>query len=188
MSDFESKLAKVAAEQLERCETVVAATKCVPRGGIRRRMVGGGFGAIGVAVAGAVRPPDSHAIAGERLPKLLAVALTERRLFVFSLSQMTGRASTVHTVVPLTQVGGVDAAVGRTIGIKQLDLTVSFIDGSSLSLEVPRAHISAGRRFADALAIAARASSRPAPPPGGRGAADPSPSPPSLLTNWEPSP
>ena len=178
MGDYPAKLTKTAADHLESGESFVAGAKCVPAGGIKRRAMGGGFGAIGAAVASASRPAG-HSIAGADLPSSFAIGLTQRRLFVFSVSTMSGRTSKVHTIVPIEQISAVTGEGSRTVGISQLNVTILFVDGSQLQLEVPRVELAKGRALVDALATATAGNDPPsvrtraddgggpyAPPPG----------------------
>ena len=153
MADYADRLTKQAGAALGD-EAFSVAIKCVAEGNLRRKGLGGGlFGVIGATVA-ASGTKDGHTIGDEQLPKELALGLTATRLFVFPLSKMTGKAGPVRLVVPVEQIVGVEAAPGKTFGIKQVDLAISFADGSQLRVEVPRVNYAAGEQFAAGLKAA----------------------------------
>ena len=150
MADYAERLTKQAGPALGD-EVFSVAIKCVAEGNLRRKGLGGGlFGAVGAAVA-ASGTKDGHAIGDEQLPKELALGLTATRLFVFPLSKLTGKAGPVRLVVPVDQIVGVEAAEGKTFGVKQVDIAISFADGSELRVEVPRVNYAAGEQFAAGL-------------------------------------
>jgi hypothetical protein len=132
-------------------EVFVAAVKCVAKGHIRRSAFGGGFGAIGAAVTGSLKAPDGHAVDGQKLPKVLYLGLTPTRLFLIGQASLTGKPADVKAVVALSDISGVNAGKGRTVGIKQVDIEIAFVDGGTLAVEVPRIYFAAGERFAEAL-------------------------------------
>ncbi len=154
MADYTEKLTAAACNQLEPGETFEAGTFCVPKGGIRRQALFTSFGALGAAVGTTKSAPQSHAVGGAKLPKQLVLGVTDRRLFIFTVTAMAGRPNKVHTIVPLTQVTAVGSGKGRSVGIKHLDLEITFVDGSGLYVEVPRVKVSDGQRFAAALEAA----------------------------------
>jgi hypothetical protein len=86
---------------------------------------------------------------------------------------MSGRPTSVHASVELAAVSKFDCGKGRTIGMKQLNMTIESADGRALEVEVPRAYLSTGQKFADALAaavpgaVAAAVAEPPVPPPPG---------------------
>ena len=65
---------------------------------------------------------------------------------------MSGRTSKVHTVVPLEQVSTVTGESSRTVGISQLNVTIVFVDGSQLQLEIPRVELTKDHALVDTLA------------------------------------
>jgi hypothetical protein len=154
VADYNDKLTAAAGDQLEPGEAFVAGTFCLPKGGIRRQALFTSFGALGAAAGTAKSAPNSHTVAGQKLPKQLVLGLTDRRLFVFTVTAMAGRPNKIHSVVPLAQITGIDAGKGRSIGIKQLNMEIAFTDGTGLAVEVPRVKIADGQRFAEALAVA----------------------------------
>ena len=145
MGDYTAKLTKTAADHLEDGESFVAGAKCVPAGGIKRRAIGGGFGAIGAAVASTSRTRSATPSREQALPSSLALGLTDRRLFVFSVSTRVGSGQQGAHRRPARAGSRRDGETGRTIGIKQLNVTIVFVDGSRLQLEVPRVELTKGR-------------------------------------------
>lgn len=154
MAEYAERLTKAAGDQLAG-ETFVAAVKCVAEGHIRKKSLGAGlFGVVG-ALAASSGEKDGHVIAGEQLSKELALGVTATRLFVLPVSKMSGKAAaTASAIIPLGEIAGVEARPGKTFGIKQLDLTISFVDGGRLCVEIPRVNFAAGERFAQALKAA----------------------------------
>lgn len=132
-------------------ETFVAGVRCMAEGHIRKRSIGAGmFGAVGM-LAASNKPKDGHAIAGEELPKELALGLTQTRLFVFKVSPLSNKVAELRMVVPITHITGVSSKQGKTFGMKQVDLSIEFVDGNALAVEVPRISFSEGQQFAAAL-------------------------------------
>jgi hypothetical protein len=163
------KLATLVGDDLRPNERFAAATKCVPKGMIAKQAAFGAFGALGALAT----PGSNQEVAGAQLPKALVLGLTDQRLFVFKVSQMSGRATSVHASVELTAVAKFDSGKGHTIGLKQLNMTIVAQDGRAISVEVPRVYFSTGQKFADALAaavpdaVSAAAAEPPVPPPPG---------------------
>jgi hypothetical protein len=164
-----NKLARLVADDLRPGETFTAATKCVPKGMIAKQAAFGAFGALGALAA----PGSKQEVAGAPLPKALVLGLTDQRLFVFKVSQLSGRPVGVHASVELAAVSKFDSGKGHTIGLKQLNMTIQASDGRAISVEVPRVYFSTGLKFADALAsavpdaVSAAIAEPPVPPPPG---------------------
>jgi hypothetical protein len=165
-----NKLAKLVGDDLRPGEAFTVAVKCVPKGMIAKRAA---FGAIGGALGALATPGSKQEVAGAELPKMLVLGLTDQRLFVFKVSEFSGRATGVHASVELANVAKFDSGKGHTIGMKQLNMTIEAKDGRAIAVEVPRISFSAGQRFAVALAsavpeaVAAAVAEPPVPPPAG---------------------
>jgi hypothetical protein len=150
------KLAKQADRFREPGESVVAAARCLPLGSAKRRAAGGLlFGVLGVLAAGSTAQ-SGPAVFGQALPTNLAVAVTNRRLLVFRLSEVTGKVAELTHSVPFAQVVDVRFEIGRSVGMKAVYLTISFADGSTASLEVVRPNTKDGESVARALSATVR--------------------------------
>jgi len=151
MAQLTDQLAKVAADRLEPGEVIMAGARCVPVGATSRRALTFGLaGALGGTVHTKLGAPADHALHGESLPHDLALGLTERRILVFAVSTLTGRATKVIRSVPLAHVVGVDNEESRSLGRKMPRLRLRFTDGSTLALEAP-GQVPAARGFSQAL-------------------------------------
>jgi hypothetical protein len=150
MGTYAARLTKAVGDHLGD-EALLAAIKCFAEGHTSRKMKGSLFGAIG-AVAAMSGSQDGHAIAGEALPKEIALGLTPTRLFVFGLSTMTGKATTPpKAVVAREEIVSIESESARTFGVKQLKLTISFLDGSTLTVESAKGFLDEAQHLVDAL-------------------------------------
>jgi hypothetical protein len=150
MGSSRDKLTKQGQKFLEAGEVIEAAAKCLPRGASKRRAAGGLFGVIGVLAAGKTGR-SGPAILGRPLPKSLALAVTNRRLLVFRLSEATDKVAELTHSVPLAQVAEIQSEVGKSVGMKAVFISISFPDGSTASLEAVRPNTKDGEEVARAL-------------------------------------
>jgi hypothetical protein len=131
MSDLGERLNRVAGDMLEPGEVISRGTRCAPMGAMKRRALSGGLGgAMGLLVNAASGAPPDHALYGESLPHDLALGLTDRRLFVFAVSVMTGRATRVVQTIPLGNVVNVDSEEARSLGRKVVRFKLRLVDRS----------------------------------------------------------
>jgi hypothetical protein len=136
---------------MEPGEDIIAGAPCLPRGAIKTRAAGSVFGVAGNAIA-AHGTRIGHDLAGESLPSIIALGVTQIRLLVFAMNGFTGRPNRVLYAIPLSEISGVRASQGRSVGMKILQLDIVFNDQACLELDVPREHMKSGQRVAEALA------------------------------------
>ena len=154
MSSYRSKLTKQAGRFLAPGEIIVAGAKCLHKGGSKRRALGGVFGVVGALTAGGTGPSDM--VGGRPLPHNMALALTDRRLLVFSLSEATDRATELTHSIPRADLTRVNSRLGKSFGMKAVYLDFAFADGSSAALEIVRPNTNDGEDLAYALGVAVR--------------------------------
>jgi len=104
----------------------------------------------GSAIAGTGKS-GRHAVEGTSLPSIIAIGVSNDRLFVYGMGRITGHPNKVLHVIPLEQVMGVRSEQGRAVGFKILKFDIVFGDGSSLQLDVPTEHMKSGREVVEAL-------------------------------------
>jgi hypothetical protein len=162
MAEYSRYFLKPAASRLALGEYFLAGTPCVPQGGISKRV-------LGVAAHGVSGEPGSSAVPtaagpvyeGQGLPSAMALGITQERIMVFGMNVASGRPNKVIYDIPIGAVAGVDSRMGRSVGMKKLEVEIALSNGAVLSIDVPREHVSKGEGFVDAL-LAARGSARPA--------------------------
>jgi hypothetical protein len=149
VASYRNKLTKQAGRFLEAGETIVAGAKCLHRGGSRRRALGGVFGVVGALAAGGMG--QGAMVGGRPLPRNMAVALTDRRLLVFNLSEATDRATDLTHSIPRADLMMVNSEIGKSFGMKAVYIDFSFADRSTAALEIVRPNTGDGEDLAKAL-------------------------------------
>ena len=131
-------------------EEVRAACTTNPKGTMKRSVAGGVGGVAGALLAG--RADGGGANGGglaERFPTgQHYLVLTDRRLLACSVAALSGKPKELAADWPLDQVAGIGTDKGRLA----LPMTITFGDGSSVSLEAARG--TGGETLAEALAAA----------------------------------
>jgi len=112
------------------------------------------LGALGVLAAGETRASSDHAVCGQPLPTNLAVGVTDRRLLIFKLTEVTDKAKKLIRSIPFTHIVGVSVDVGWSFGMTVVHIEIGFTDGSTVSLEAARPNTNDGQQFAHTLAAA----------------------------------
>jgi hypothetical protein len=157
MTDYHTKyVLKPAASVLELGEEVLAGTPCLPRGAITTRAAGAFLGAGGVALAGQ-SARSGTVYQGQKLPSVMALGLTNKRVLIFKMNGFTGRPNKVLFTIPVEQIAGVRSAQGKAVGMKMLKFDIVFADESALALDVAREHMKHGQEFVELLADATAA-------------------------------
>jgi hypothetical protein len=154
---YRDKLAKKA--DLGDGEQMLAGTTATPAGGLRRNAAtmgaGAAMGVAGAAATAAVQQAadakTSDSEAGFPTASKMAIGLTDRRILVWSLGVMTGGPNKLIGAVPVSSVRDVAYGSGKTMGIRNGVLELTFTDGEVVSLEVPRIHLAEGEVLAEAL-------------------------------------
>ncbi len=153
MADLSQQVVKAAGESFESGESLVAATKCERDGGVKRRALGAGLGgALGMVTALKTGIDPAHSLAGQALPHSIVLGLTNRRIAVFSCSTMTGKPTSIIRSIPLADVADVDTDSARVLGRKLAKLSLTFADGTVLSLEAAASEAPRAEAFCEALA------------------------------------
>ena len=141
MVDIAKKVNKKS-ELMEPGERCVAATGILKAGQFNRSVAAGAIGGIvGHAVAAAMNrgedAPDENTMA-EAFPRLhqAIVALTDRRWIVFEHSAMSGGPKAIHTTLELSDITAVEMEKGKLMN----RLTLTFRDGSEVTMEAPKAN------------------------------------------------
>ena len=141
MVDIAKKVNKKS-ELLEPGESCVAATGILRAGQFNKSVAAGAIGGIvGQAVAAAMNRGEEDAEAGtmaEAFPRLQQAifALTDRRWIVFEQSAMSGGPKAIHAVLDHGDITGLEMENGKLMG----RLTLTFRDGSDVTMEVPKAN------------------------------------------------
>jgi|GEM_PF-2415603 len=151
MSKLVVKTTKIVAPALESGEQVLAATRVMPRGGIRRAGTGALGGAIGAAIAVATATEQSHGEMELPTKAPMVLAVTDRRLLSVGVSLMSGGPKDYLGAVALSELVSCTADESRSVGMKMIAVELEFRNGSSLSVEVPRAFLTDGHSFVDTL-------------------------------------
>jgi hypothetical protein len=86
------------------------------------------------------------------LPDNLALALTDRRLLVFALSEATEKATALTHRIPRADVRHVQWGFKRSFGMKAVQLAIDLADGSRIEVEAVQPHTRNGEDFARTLA------------------------------------
>jgi len=149
--EYTRYLRKPAADVIGPGEEIIAGSPCLPRGAIKTRAAGAVFGVAGNAIAAHGTRID-HELAGDTLPSIIALGVTQTRLLVFGMNGFTGRPNKVLYAIPLAGISGVRSSQGRSVGMKMLKLDIVFHDGTSLDLDVPREHMKSGQKVTESVA------------------------------------
>lgn len=155
VGDYTKYLRRPAGDRLQAGEDFLAATPCLPRGGISRRVIGAAaFGAAGDLIASSGANSAGPIYVGQELPSTMALGVTQQRVLVFGMNVATGRPKKVIYDIPLVGVAGVQSSTGRSVGMKKLNVDISLSNGALMQLEVPREHVKKGEAFVGALSLA----------------------------------
>lgn len=129
-------------ELLERGESCVAATGILRAGQFNKSVAAGAIGGIvGHAVAAAMNRGEETTDEGtmaDDFPRLhqAIFALTDRRWIVFEQSAMSGGPKSIDTVLAHDDITSLELENGKLMG----RLTLTFRDGSDVTMEVPKAN------------------------------------------------
>ena len=141
MIDIAKKVNKKS-ELLEAGESCVAATGILKAGQFNKSVAMGAIGGIvGQAVAAAINRgeegPEDGTMA-EVFPRMnqAILALTDRRWIVFEQSAMSGGPKAIHTVLEHADITALDMEKGKLMN----RLTLTFRDGSDITMEAPKAN------------------------------------------------
>jgi hypothetical protein len=160
---IDDKVREAAGSRLEPGETILAATKAFPEGGLRkiaRRTAA--FGVVGGAVGAAIAGAGDGVSAGKNG---LALAITDRRLLALSLSALTGSPKELVAVLPLDRVKGIETGGTKVFGIETGTVTLTLDDGTTQTFEIPKASMKDGERVLEHLRSSVGTSSGTVPPP-----------------------
>lgn len=146
MADTVGKVAAALAGDLQPGERVVAATKAQVLGGTMKmaKLTGltvGIGGLVGAAAAAAVDPGGDDV--GKRLAAGAAVAVTDRRLLVLSVTKLGANPKDLVLSVDRAQVSGVEEGTTRAAMVKMATFTVQVAESAAgepveLGFEVPK--------------------------------------------------
>jgi hypothetical protein len=153
--DYTKLFEKPAEGRLGQGERFLAGTPALPRGAITNRVLGvvvfGGMADL-VAARGSKPGPVYE---GQELPSTLALGVTPLRLMVFGMNVASGRPNKVLYDIPTDAIVSVSSRVGRSIGLKKLEVDILVTNGATLQVEIPREHVKKGAAFLHTLAAAA---------------------------------
>ena len=141
MVDIAKKVNKKS-ELLEAGESCVTATGILKAGQFNTSVAAGAIGGIvGHAVAAAMNRGEAAVEEGtmaDRFPRLnqAILALTTSRWIVFEQSAVSGGPKEVHTVLPHGDITAIEMAKGKLMN----RLTLTFRDGSDVTMEAPKAN------------------------------------------------
>lgn len=148
---LEKKVEKAASDVLGQGETVRAVVKAGPSGALSnaafRAGAIGGFGVVGARVADGMERPVAEAPGSG---KIMAFAVTDRRILLLDLSTMTGSPRKVVATIALPEVESVTTGETRVMGIKTGTFTLRLAGGAESTWEVARAY----RKDGDAVVAA----------------------------------
>jgi hypothetical protein len=144
MGDYTQKLAKKATEKLLPGETLIAAVRALPSGGIAATaisaagvQVGGALGTMAADKLGTKLTKAGEAeaeAAGFPLAKQMVLGLTDRRLTVWNRSIWTGSPKMIIGAVPIENIACFEGTPGKL----KHSLVIGFVDGSSVTVDVPK--------------------------------------------------
>ncbi|MBJ7347140.1 MAG: hypothetical protein JHC87_01065 [Thermoleophilaceae bacterium] len=166
MAKLEAKIEKQLAATAAADETVLAAVKVTPEGGIRRIAVAGARGVAASAASGhnavsgtvAMQTSEMQGSSegpGEvKLAGVMAMGVTNRRVALLSLSAMTGSPKDLLFEMPFDQIKGFEFDQGKAVKLKMLNLRFELASGDTLTFEVPRGYLKDGVSTAEALQAA----------------------------------
>ncbi|MEM9464250.1 MAG: hypothetical protein AAGA90_02700 [Actinomycetota bacterium] len=129
-------------ELLEAGESCAAATCILKAGQFNRSVAIGAIGGLaGAAVAAALNRGEEDAQEGtmaDTFPRLhqAILALTDRGWIVFEQSAMSGGPKAVHTRLEHGDITGLELEKGKLMN----RLTLTFRDGSDITMEAPKAN------------------------------------------------
>lgn len=141
MVDIAKKVNKKS-ELLEAGESCVAATGILKAGQFNKSVAVGAIGGIvGHAVAAAINRGEETVEQGtmaDRFPRLnqAILALTTSRWVVFEQSAMSGGPKAVHTALSHDDIASIEMEKGKLMN----RLTLTFRDGSDVTMEAPKAN------------------------------------------------
>ncbi len=141
MVDIAKKVNKKS-ELMEKGESCVAASGILKAGQFNKSVAAGAIGGIvGHAVAAAMNRGEAGTEDGtmaDGFPKLsqAILALTDRRWIVFEQSAMSGGPKAIHTALAHNDITALEMEKGKLMN----RLTLTFTDGSDVTMEVPKAN------------------------------------------------